>query len=142
MDGRTLRLATHQIPTDFPLTSNRTQAVRSSAERNTPSFPLPSHTGAGAEQVSDSPHARGLAPAGSPGRLTALPGAVLLVRLPGALALLLVLLLVLLIVKLLDAILVADLQQAGIGILVVGIEGEGDVGGLVERRARREAWGQ
>lgn len=56
----------------------------------------------------DSPHARGLAQAARPGQLAALPGTVLPVRLPRALALLLVLLLV--IVELLDAVLVADLQ--------------------------------
>ena len=56
----------------------------------------------------DSPHARGLAQAARPGQLAALPGTVLPIRLPRALALLLVLLLV--IVELLDAVLVADLQ--------------------------------
>lgn len=54
----------------------------------------------------DSPHALGLAQAACPGQMAALPGTVLPVRLPRALALLLVLLVV---VKLLDAVLVADL---------------------------------
>ena len=56
----------------------------------------------------DSPHALGLAQAACPGQMAALPGTVLPVRLPRALALLLVLLLV--VVELLDAVLVADLQ--------------------------------
>lgn len=62
----------------------------------------------------DSPHALGLAQAACPGQMAALPGTVLPVRLPRALALLLVLLLV--VVELLDAVLVADLQQVGIGL--------------------------
>ena len=53
------------------------------------------------------------AQAARPGQLAALPGTVLPIRLPRALALLLVLLIV---VKLLDAVLVADLQQVGIGL--------------------------
>lgn len=119
------------------------------------------------ESGGDLPQAWGLAQAGPPGKLAALPGTILPVGLPRTLALFL-LLLFLLIIKLLDPVLVTYLEQVGIGlqgagvggrvgraalpvppsptrgqgsthVLIVSIEGEGDVGRLVERRARRES---
>lgn len=68
----------------------------------------------------DSPHARRRAQVGAPGQLAALPGAVLPVGLPGALALLLLLLVV---IELLDPVLVANLQQVGVGLQGQGREG-------------------
>lgn len=73
----------------------------------------------------DSPHTRGLAQVPRPGPRAALPGTVLPVRLPGALALLL--LVVLLVIELLDPVLVAHLEQVGVGLQ--GARWQGGVGG-------------
>lgn len=69
----------------------------------------------------DSPHAWGLAQAGPPGQLAALPGAVLPIGVPGALTLFLVLLLI--VIKLLDPVLVAYLEQVGVGLWGAGAGG-------------------
>lgn len=70
------------------------------------------------ERLGDSPDPGGLARASCPGQLVALPGTVLSIRFPRAMALLVLFLLI--VIELLDAVLVAYLQQVGIGLQVQG----------------------
>lgn len=82
-----------------------------------PVFPTLQLAGA----TGDSPHARGWAQAAPPSQLAPLPGAIFSIRLPRALALIIVIFL--LIIKLLNPVLVADLQQVGVGLQEVSGEG-------------------